>query len=192
MDEQLHLFLEAKNLKLVESLGKGHSSHVFLVGNKNGKRFVAKKERSDSTRFKMVEREAENLAAANRIGVGPKLIEADPGKRIILMEFIEGKTFSEWLFSGPGKQSIKLVAEQLLKQGKALDSIGLDHGQLAGRGRNILVKGEKGREKPVIIDFEKASRERKCHNLSTMESFLFRNPNSAIAKKVREALTPTS
>ncbi|MFH1663489.1 MAG: hypothetical protein ABH986_01615, partial [archaeon] len=58
------------------------------------------------------------------------------------------------------------------------------HGQLAGRGVNILVcKGL-----PVIIDFEKASIQRKTHNRTVLESFLFKNPHSLITKKVKEIL----
>ena len=141
-------------------------------------------ERHDSTRFKMAERESENLKKANGIGIGPKLFDADLKRRIILMEFIDGPCFSEWLFAGPSKTGLKRFVKELQRQAKALDKIGLDHGQLAGRGRNILLR--KGM--PVIIDFEKASCNRKCHNLSVIEGFLFRNPKGAIAKKVWEIL----
>jgi len=66
-----------------------------------------------------------------------------------------------------------------------MDEIGLDHGQLAGKGANIIVKRNL---RPVIIDFEKASQKRKCHNVNQLKSFLFRNPNSEIAKKVKEII----
>lgn len=184
MDKSLESFLREKNLSFCQSLGRGRSSHIFLVKNLSGKRFVAKVERSDSTRFKMAEREAENLGKANSRGVGPKLEGFDLGKKIILMEFVEGQTFSEWLFSNPERKALKSFTKALLGQAKALDRIGLDHGQLAGRGKNILVR----KNKPVIIDFEKASCQRKCHNLSTIEAFLFRNPNGMVAKKVREIM----
>ena len=184
MDFSLESFLGGKGLSLVEVLGKGHSSHVFLVENRQGKRFVAKRERADSTRFRMVERESKNLERANRVSVGPKLVAFDLGRRVILMEFIQGKTFSEWLFSEPSKKQLGLFIKDLQGQAASLDRIGLDHGQLAGRGRNILVR--KG--KPVIIDFEKASSERKCHNASTIEAFLFRNPHGAVAAKVGEIM----
>jgi len=145
---------------------------------------VAKMERADSTRFKMAEREAENLKKANSVGIGPKLLAKDLKARIILMEFVDGPSFSDWLFSGPDKKTLKKFVEELERQAKALDKIGLDHGQLAGRGKNILVRDGK----PVIIDFEKASSKRKCHNFSVVQGFLFRNPNGTIAKKVGEIL----
>jgi len=184
MEKALELFLLEKGLSLEKRLGKGHSSQIFLAKDSNGKKLVAKQERSDSTRFKMAEREAENLKKANSLGIGPKLVSFDLEKRIILMEFIQGETFSEWLFSNPSKKSLASFTQALLRQAKALDKIGLDHGQLAGRGANILVS--EGR--PVIIDFEKASSQRKCHNLAVVNAFLFKNPHGAIAKKVKEIL----
>ncbi len=184
MDRGLQDFLERRRLSLSQKLGRGHSSQIFLVWDRSGKKFVAKVERPDSTRFKMAEREAENLEKANSVGVGPKLVSFNLRNRIIFMEFIQGKTFAEWLFAGPSKNQLKSFIRELQRQAKALDKLGLDHGQLAGKGKNILVR--KG--KPVIIDFEKASSKRKCHNLSTIEAFLFKNPHGVIAKKVREIL----
>jgi len=184
MDKDFDSFLGQKELFLLERIGKGHSSHIFLVKDSKGKKLVAKVERSDSTRFNMAEREAENLEKANKLGVGPKLKGFDLKKRIILMEYIQGPCFSKWLFSGPNKAVLKRFIKELQKQVLALDKAGLDHGQLAGRGKNILVR----KDKPVIIDFEKASCQRKCHNFNAIEAFLFRNPHGAVAKKVRKIL----
>lgn len=184
MLQKLGQFLEENKLSLISQLGRGHSSQIFLLWGEKGKKFVAKIERLDSTRFRMAERESENLAIANSLGIGPKLFAVDLEKRVVLMEFIEGPSFSEWFFSSPGKKQLEKFIKELQAQARALDKAGLDHGQLAGRGKNILVR--KGL--PVIIDFEKASCSRKCHNLNTIKALLFTNPNSAIAKKVRETM----
>ncbi len=178
------LFLLERKLLMVAKIGRGHSSEIFAVKNDAGQKFVLKAEKSKSQRFQMAEREVENLRKANSLGIGPTLIGFDLKKRAILMEFVDGKTFAQWLFSQPTKKELLSFAKELIEQAKALDAIGLDHGQLAGKGKNILVR--KG--KPVIIDFEKASSSRKCHNLSVIKAFLFRNPNSAIAAKVRAVL----
>jgi len=186
MGAVLDSFLVEKNLFLVGGLGRGHSSNVFLVADSRGVKFVAKVERLDSTRFRMAERESGFLKLANSVGVGPKLFSFDLERRIILMEFVDGVTFDGWLFSNPGKKALGSFVEELFRQAIALDGIGLDHGQLAGRGRNILVRGSK----PIIIDFEKASVNRRCHNLSSLQSFLVKNPHSAVSKKVRVILGP--
>lgn len=181
-------FLKQEKLKLIKKTAKGHSSEIFLV-KKGKKNFALKIEKIKSTRFKMAERETENLIKANSVKIGPLIYGFDLKKRIILMEFIKGKTFFSWLFglkkNKENKIKLKKFIENLMLQAEKLDEIGLDHGQLAGRGVNILVK----KNFPVIIDFEKASLKRKCHNKTVLESFLFKNPDSKITRKVKEILS---
>ncbi len=184
MHHELKEFLQKKKLLFEKKLGRGFSSHIFLAKNKKGKYFVIKMEKHDSTRFKMAEREAENLEMVNAVGIGPKLFAVDLKRRIVLMEFIEGPRFSDWIFSNPSKTVLTCFVKELHRQAKALDKLGLDHGQLAGRGRNILVRDGL----PVIIDFEKASCNRKCHNFSVIESFLFKSPKGAIAAKIKKIM----
>ncbi|MCX6801555.1 MAG: hypothetical protein NT067_00425 [Candidatus Diapherotrites archaeon] len=176
---RLEVFCKRRGLEIKKFLAKGHSSRVFLV-QKGKKKFVAKVERDDSTRQHMLEKEAFNLHFANSLGIGPKLDSYDLHLRILLMEFIEGEIFGQWIEGKRKKAEVKKFVEALLAQAEKLDELGLDHGQLAGRGANILVR--KGR--PVIIDFEKASIVRKCHNRNVLDAFLFRNKNSAVAKRI--------
>ncbi len=179
---RLKEFCSHRGLKAKKFLAKGHSSRIFLVKRGN-KKFAAKVERHDSPRKYMLEKEAFNLKLANSVKVGPELEKYDFFHRVLLMEFVEGKTFREWLLGKRKNKEIKSVALGLLKQGKRLDEIGLDHGQLAGRGVNILVKGKK-RFEPVIVDFEKASVKRKSHNQRVLLSFLLKNKRSKIGKRV--------
>ena len=185
--KNLSEFLKKEKLKLEKKIAKGHSSEVFLV-KKARKNFALKIEKVKSTRKDMAEREVENLKKANSVGVGPLLYAFDLERRIILMEYIKGKTFSKWLFglkkNETNKKKLKKFTEELLLQAEKMDKIGLDHGQLAGRGVNILVR----KNLPVIVDFEKASQKRKCHNKTVLQSFLFKNPHSAVTKKVKEIL----
>ncbi len=177
-------FLKRKNLRMGRFLAKGHSSRIFLV--LRGKRpLIAKLERSDSKREHMMEKEISNLRRANEIGIGPRLMDFDSINRVILMEYVRGKTFQVWLFEKSRKRAeLSAFISELLDQALLMDEAGLDHGQLAGKGKNILVRNGK----PVIIDFEKASQKRKFHNHSTLVSFLFRSRNSAIARRVKEVL----
>lgn len=189
LEERLKKFLEENSLKKISKIAKGWSSEIYLVENEKGKKFALKIEREKSPRMNMVKKEAENLRLANSSGMGPKFIDADFEKRIILMQYIPGKTFEEWLFeSNPSREEVQHVLQELFFQARELDKIGLDHGQLAGRGKNILISGKS----PVIIDFEKASANRKTHNVTTLHSFLCSNPNSAIAKRVKGILNTTS
>ncbi|MFH1224394.1 MAG: hypothetical protein V1676_01175 [Candidatus Diapherotrites archaeon] len=173
-------------------------------------RFALKIEKPKSPRIGMVRREVENLKTANNAGVGPKLVSFDLKRKIILMEFIDGVTLREFLFDAlPAKIKSKKTRsrvlhnflDKLFEQAEALDKAGLDHGQLAGKGKNILVREIKGRGKslrkgkgprhecePVIIDFEKASPNRRVHNRNQIEGFLLKNKYGAFAKKTKEIL----
>ncbi len=186
--QRLNAFIKKKNLKIEKLLAKGHSSRIFLV-KKGNKKLVAKIESENSPRHNMIEKEVKNLKKANHLGIGPKLFGFDAVNRVILMEFIKGKTFRDWLFEKKhSKKELKKFIEELLRQAKLLDENNLDHGQLAGAGKNILVQNNR----PVIIDFEKASQKRKAHNYTVIESFLFKNKHSAITKRVKTILKETT
>ncbi len=181
---RLEEFLQENGLALIGKLSKGWTSEVFLVQDSEGRTLVLKALRDKSNRRDMVAREAGNLKLANSVGVGPRIVKADTGANVVAMEYIDGVPFSEWLGTNPPKNVLNAFIDELYSQAKRLDGIGLDHGQLAGRGHNILVRNGL----PVIIDFEKASTRRKCHNVKVLDSFIFRSQNSAVVKKIREIL----
>lgn len=170
----------------VERIARGFSSVVWKVRSSDGKVFALKAERLDSPRKQMVEKESVLLLKANALGIGPRVLQWDEKARVVLMEWVEGVPFGKWVFSDAvSKPRLLRVVKSVFRQAKKLDALGLDHGQLAGKGANILV-GK--RLKPVLIDFEKGSLNRKTHNVSQLQSFLFRNPHAAIAKRVRAKL----
>jgi putative serine/threonine protein kinase len=133
LEKRLQKYISKKNLKLISKISKGYSSEVYLVQNAKKQKFALKIEKDKSPRTEMVKRETANLKLANSISIGPKLIDFDLKSRIILMEFIEGKTFSGWLFSYPSKKALSKFLVELFSQAQRLDKIGLDHGQLAGK-----------------------------------------------------------
>ncbi|PIN85755.1 MAG: hypothetical protein COV47_00465 [Candidatus Diapherotrites archaeon CG11_big_fil_rev_8_21_14_0_20_37_9] len=177
----LEKFLGKNSLALLGKIAKGWTSFVYLAENNNGKKFAVKVLRDKANRMDMVKREFENLSLANSVRVGPKLFKADFDNNVIAWEYVDGMVFSDWLFSNPKKKELEKFIALLYYQAEKLDEIGLDHGQLTGRGHNIIVS--KG--KPVIIDFEKASSKRKVHNKNVIDAFFFRNKNSKVVKKIR-------
>ncbi len=184
-EDDLEEFLKERNLSLIEKIGKGFSSIIYLVKDKKGKKFALKIQRLDSPRPNALEREFQNLSLANKHNIGPKIIFYDKKRKILLMEFIEGVSFRKWILRKPKKEKLRNFLINLFKQAKILDKIGLSHGQLAGKGTNILVEKN---SMPVIIDFEKASTNRKCRNLFQLISLIVTNPHSIIPKIVREIL----
>ncbi|MFA4907689.1 MAG: RIO1 family regulatory kinase/ATPase [archaeon] len=189
LEKRLSGFLSSKRLRQERKLAKGWSSEVWLCSGARGKKSALKIEKDKSPRLAMAERETENLKLANSIGVGPKLLGFDLKRRCVQLEFVEGKTLSKWVFECKSKVKLRKMLDTLFAQAKKLDEIGLSHGQLGGKGKNVLVTRS---GKPVIIDFEKASSARGARNANQLRAMLFLNPNSALAKKVKEILGENS
>ncbi len=182
--ESLVLFAKTRRLKLIGKIAKGWSSEIFLAKDFDGEKVVLKVLSEKSNRREMVQRESKNLGLANSVGVGPKLYFFDVVAGVVGMEFVDGLPFGKWIFSGVSRKELERFIGDLFLQAKKLDLIGLDHGQLAGSGRNILVRNGL----PVIIDFEKASTSRKVHNVNVVDSFLFRSRGSKVVEKVFSVL----
>lgn len=179
--------------KKIKQIAKGWSSYIWLVSLANGKKAVLKEVREKSPRKNLAEREGKFLKIANSVGVGPKLIESNLKKNYILMEYIDGNCLRDWIFEEKriSKKQLYFFIKELYKQLLSLDSVQLSHNQLQV-GKNILVQTKivSGKKLffPIIIDFEKSTLKQKTKNIGQIESFLFYNPNSAIAKKVRKIL----
>ena len=189
LSKRLKDFSEKNSLLILEKVSKGYSSEIHKAKTKEGKIIAVKIERDKSPRKDMCRKEAENLALANSVSVGPKLFYSDIENRAIAMEFIDGITFNKWLFeSSPSKEHLKHFFYSLFLQAKKLDGLHLSHGQLAGKGKNILVVGNGKFFEPVIIDFEKASVLRKPRNTKQLAGLLFANKNSEMCKKVKKIL----
>lgn len=179
--------LKQFNLEIVEKISKGYSSDIFLLKNNKGKKFALKLEKSKSTRTNMVFKESSNLELANSLSIGPKLFAFDEKNKFLVMEFIDGKRFCDWLIE---KNSDKKISKKIMinflnnlfTQAKKLDKAGLDHGQLGGKAKNILVR----KNLPVIIDFEKSSQVRRTHNAAQIKSLIFFNKEGFVAKKILE------
>lgn len=184
-----HSFLSSNDFSLIHKVSKGHSSEVFLAKHlPSGKLFALKAEKAKSRRVNMLEKEVANLMLANSVQVGPKLYAFDRQEKIVVMEFIDGIPFKKWIEGNPERKNLRNVLEKLLEQAVKLDEACLDHGQLAGRGTNILVRKKGKCFEPVIVDFEKASQVRKPHNKTQLEGFLFKNPKGFVAGRIKEIL----
>lgn len=187
------------NYKKLEQISKGWSSNIWKIKSfkKNNKIMILKEVREKSNRKNLAEREGKMLAKANSVGIGPKLFEMNLEKNFVIMEYIKGKRFLDFVFGKEfdfiSKKEFYGFVKELYWQCLLLDKIGLTHSQLQ-IGKNILVKEiqQKGIKKfvPVIIDFEKSSirTDGKEKNIGQIESFLFYNPNGFVAKKVRNKL----
>jgi putative serine/threonine protein kinase len=126
--------------------------------------------RLDADRKEM-QHEAEMLAKANSVGIGPRLIATE--RDFLLMEFIEGTLLPVWIASvkgrGTGKR-IRAVLRDILEQCYRLDHAGLDHGELSRAPKHIIMATV---DKPHIVDFETASTMRRTSNVTSISQYLF-------------------
>ena len=170
------------NLKI---LGKGYVGVVVLV--KRGNKEVALKiRRTDSQRANM-KNESVLLKLVNSVNVGPKMI--DVSKNFLIMEYIEGKKFSDWIEmlkgSGSAKQ-LKSTIRNVLEDCYRLDQIGFDHGELSNISKHVIV----GKNKVTLIDFESSSTKRRPSNVTSITQAFF--IGSGIAKYAQKIYKNTS
>jgi predicted Ser/Thr protein kinase len=177
----LQNYMRLEKYEFVKLLAAGQSAWIFIT-SKNKKKYTFKLEKKNSTRRQMVEKETRHLKIANEEKIGFKLVSFDLENRFLIYEYEEGIPFNLWIvkLEMKDKKILEKCLKELEKQAKKLDEIGLDHGQLAGTGSNIIVK-ENGT--PIIVDFEKGSIKRKPHNYNVLKSFLY-NKNSEIGNKI--------
>jgi len=163
--------LGRKRISGLEILGKGCVGLVLAARAGEGQRVAVKVRRLDADRESLAH-EAEMLALANSVGVGPKLL-CHTGD-FLVMEFIDGPHIPDWLLSGPEPGEVALVLRALLEKCRRLDEIGLDHGELSRAHSHVIIQVKpRGAPEPRIVDFESASTSRRPANVSSICQFLF-------------------
>ena len=154
-------------LNNIHVLGKGYVGVVVL--SKLHKKDVALKiRRIDSSRSEM-KSEAKLLKLANKVNVGPKLV--DSSKNFIIMEYVEGQKITDWVRELKGRGSaakLKSVVRQVLENCHTLDTIHLDHGELSYIHKHVIVG-----KSPCIIDFESGSTNRRTSNVTSATQSIF-------------------
>lgn len=164
-------FIGDKTVMEKPVLGKGCTSIVLLAITKDNNKAALKISRTDSEEGR-ISHEARMLQIANSVEVGPKLLGYRNG--LILMEYIEGKIFPEWVMELSSERDAHLklrnALRDLLEQCWRLDFIGLDHGELSRADKHIIVDV---RGRAHIVDFESASDKRRMANVTSISQYLF-------------------
>ena len=159
-------FVGEKQIFNVRVLGKGCVGIVVLAHGNSG-RVALKIRRVDADRSRM-QREAKLLQRANSVSVGPKLLGVS--RNFLLMQFIEGTLFVDWIKNRRSKTRIKAMLREVLEQCWRLDRVGLDHGELSHAPKHVIVDRK---DKPFIVDFESASLNRRPSNVTSLCQFFF-------------------
>jgi putative serine/threonine protein kinase len=133
----------------------------------NGER-AALKIRRDDTDKDRIYHEGVMLKKANKVNVGPTLLATT--KNFLLMRFINGDLFPEWLIRQEEKEPIETVLRDVLEKGWILDSAQIDHGELSYASKHIIVDHE---NQPFLVDFETASINRRSKNVTSICQYFF-------------------
>ena len=157
--------------------GKGWVGLVLRA--KIGSKVCALKIRRIDADRKSMDEEARLHAMANTAGVGPRL--EGHSKNLLAMEFIDGMSIIDWVFSATAEK-MRDVARSVLEQCYSLDRAGLDHGELSRLDRHVMVSDAAA----YIIDFESASTARKLCNVTAAAQSIFLY--GAVAGQVGKAL----
>lgn len=175
-------FMGEKKAFDLQVLGKGYVGVVVAAETKTGS--AALKIRRVDADKKRLEHEALMLAKANRLGIGPRLM--DKTEDFLLMEFIKGPLLPQWVISLKGKSIKKRIRDSLLdvlEQCYRLDQAGLDHGELSHAPKHIIINAQ---DRPHIVDFETASVMRRTSNVTSICQYLFMK--SQLARILRHKL----
>ena len=149
-------------------LGKGYVG-VVVIAKKGNKEVALKIRRMDSQR-KGMKNEGVLLKLVNSVNVGPKMF--DVSKNFLIMEYLDGEKFSNWIemLSGTGSvKKLKSTIKSVLEDCYRLDQIGFDHGELSNISKHVIV----GKSKVSIIDFESSSTKRKPSNVTSITQAFF-------------------
>ena len=166
-------------LSNIHVLGKGYVG-VVVMAKLHKKDVALKIRRIDSSRSEM-KSEAKLLKLANKVNVGPKLI--DSSKNFLIMEYLDGKKITDWVTELNGRGSaakLRITVRQVLEDCHKLDTIHLDHGELSYIHKHVIVG-----KSPCIIDFESGSTNRRTSNVtSSTQSIFIGSVLSNIVKKM--------
>jgi putative serine/threonine protein kinase len=166
-------------------LGKGYVG-VVVIAKKGNKEVALKIRRTDSQR-KNMKNESVLLKLVNSVKVGPKVF--DVSKNFLVMEYLEGEKFSDWIESLKGTGSakkLKSTIKNVLEDCFRLDQIGFDHGELSNISKHVIV----GKSKVSLIDFESSSTKRRPSNVTSIAQAFF--IGSGISKKTQKIFKSSS
>ena len=163
----------------LEILGKGYVG-VVVIAKKGNKEVALKIRRTDSQR-KNMKNESKLLKLVNSVKVGPKMIDAS--RNFLVMEYLAGEKFSDWIESLKGigsAKKLKSIIKSVLEDCYRLDQIGFDHGELSNISKHVIV----GKTKASLIDFESSSTKRRPSNVTSITQAFF--IGSGISKKTNK------
>ena len=156
--------LEYKGLTNVRYFAKGHRGVLFTGIYKN-KKAAVKAKNPKSTAFGRIENESKWLKKLNKYGIGPKLLFFEDD--YFVYEYIDGDFIVDYLEKSNKSQNKKIL-RSIFHQLYALDKLKIDKEEMHHPVKHIIIS----RQKPCMIDFERAHYAQNPKNITQFCQFL--------------------
>lgn len=143
--------------------GKRGIIHTARLKNK---KVAIKTKNPDSDAVDRIKNEGYYLKILKKHNIGPRLVKA--AKNRIIYEFVEGDFILDYIGKN-GKDQVKRVLKDLLRQAFTLDKLEINKEEMHRQNKHIIIK-----EKPVMIDFERAHYSRNPNNVTQLCQFMIR------------------
>ncbi len=153
--------LEKKSVCDVNFFAKGKRGIVF-TGTYKKKKVAIKIKRPESEARETIPREAAMLKELNKHEIGPKYLFHSP--KFLVYEFAEGKYLKDMIHS----KEIKLICRKIFEQCFKLDTLHVDKQEMTRPYKHAIIKGNK----VTLIDFERARKVEKAHNVTQFCTFV--------------------
>ncbi|OGM02930.1 hypothetical protein A3K72_04260, partial [Candidatus Woesearchaeota archaeon RBG_13_36_6] len=180
--ETLYVYLIEKS-KILIKLDKVSNIRLYAKGKRGliysgiykNKKVAVKIKNPKSKAVGIIKNEAKFLEIVNKKKIGPKLF--DFGDDYIVMEFVEGKFILDF-FEKSKKKQIITVIKHVFEQLFVLDKLGINKEEMHHPVKHLIVTKN---NKSILIDFERAKKSKKTHNVTQFCQFL-------IGDNIRERL----
>jgi release factor glutamine methyltransferase len=161
--EKTSLLKQLKAIKDLKFFAKGHRGYIY-TGKLNGKKITIKLKNPASKASGRIKNEVNFLKTLNKNGIGPKLIKANSD--YFVYEFVEGDFLPKFIQFNT-KDKIKPVLIDIIKQLHTMDTLKINKEEMHHPYKHIIIN-----TKPVLIDFERANKSSKPHNVTQFCQYL--------------------
>ena len=170
-------------------LSKGKRGIVYLTEYK-GVPAVIKEKRKESAAINSIANESKWLKVLNKHKIGPRFCSFENGQ--LMMEYIEGKLFTDWLKEQKESSIIKKVVIDILKQCYTMDRLNIEKKEMHKPVKHIIIRNNK----PVLIDFERCRKTLKPSNVTQFCQYLKKlgliDFNEGLLQAYRRSIDPGS
>lgn len=157
--------LERNNIKNIKYFNRGKRGILFS-GDYGNKKIVVKAKRPDSKAIGRIKNEADFLKKLNKKDIGPKLLFSY--EDYLIYEYIDGDFIIDYLKNN-ARVNIKKVLKNIFEQLFFMDKLRINKEEMSHPPKHIIIDKK---NRPVLIDFERAHYSLKPKNVTQFCNFL--------------------